>query len=140
MDGILLDSNFWFGLLDRNDQWYEKSLNIYNNLNKKIERVYLVLPWPTLYEFLNTRIVNRGVNHFFEILTRFKHQKYPDEDMRENAFKSLSKNKSFSLVDIVLIEIASKRIPNLKYFITYDNDLKAHFLRQGLLEFPHEAK
>jgi len=54
MRTYIVDSCFWFGLSDERDMHYAVSNEIYNRL--KTDSVFLI-PDPTLYETLNTRML-----------------------------------------------------------------------------------
>lgn len=50
---IIADSGFWFGLLNARDQFHHRARGI----EPLIEKHNLVIPWPSLYETLNTRLM-----------------------------------------------------------------------------------
>ncbi|KJV27440.1 hypothetical protein [Luteibacter yeojuensis] len=50
---IVADSGFWFGLFNARDQFHERACII----EPLIEHRVLVVPWPSLYEALNTRLM-----------------------------------------------------------------------------------
>lgn len=52
---ILLDTGFWIGLLDPMDRQHSRALRIHTI----IERFHVLVPWPTLYEFVDTRSMKR---------------------------------------------------------------------------------
>ncbi len=54
MKTFIVDSCFWFGLSDDRDTYFDVSNDIYNRL--KTDSVFLI-PDPTLYETLNTRML-----------------------------------------------------------------------------------
>ena len=54
MKTYIADSCFWFGLLDNRDAYYETANRIFNRL--RTDSVFLI-PDPTLYETLNTRML-----------------------------------------------------------------------------------
>ncbi|MBM4289137.1 MAG: hypothetical protein FJ135_13530 [Deltaproteobacteria bacterium] len=101
---LLLDSGFWFALYDSRDQYHEEA----QILADLLDFHNLVIPWPSLYETLNTRFVRRRIwlDRFTDYLTRGNTVILADEPFRQNALDSLlGKNfacRSYSLVDAVL--------------------------------------
>ncbi|EIF51387.1 type II toxin-antitoxin system VapC family toxin [Sulfurovum sp. AR] len=64
---IVVDSGFWFALFDERDSYHEEALELVTY----IEDFNVLIPWPTLYETLNTRLVKRperreAFKRFFE--------------------------------------------------------------------------
>jgi predicted nucleic acid-binding protein len=49
----LLDSGFWFGLLDPRDDHHTNAGRVF----RRIEKSHALVPWPTLYEVVRTRLV-----------------------------------------------------------------------------------
>ena len=52
---LLLDSGFWYALYDVRDPFHERA----NTFATYLDFYTLVIPWPSLYETLNTRFVRR---------------------------------------------------------------------------------
>ena len=52
---IVADSCFWFGLFDARDQYHAEACAIEGSLSVHS----ILLPWPTLYESLNTRFMRK---------------------------------------------------------------------------------
>jgi hypothetical protein len=50
---VLIDTGYWRALLQKSDSYHQNALDI----QSRIERFYYRLPWPTLYEFINTKFV-----------------------------------------------------------------------------------
>ena len=50
---LLLDSGFWYALYDVRDPFHEQA----DAFAKYLDFYTLVIPWPSLYETLNTRFV-----------------------------------------------------------------------------------
>lgn len=101
---VLIDSCFWFALFNSSDQYNKIAEDIYN----VIEKHKLLIPWPTLYETLNTKFVKNS-NHFDpmqRILSQNNIVKLDDTQYKSNALNTLDKyikmNKHYSLVDLVI--------------------------------------
>jgi predicted nucleic acid-binding protein len=99
----VVDTCFWFALCDRNDQYHQQALakeELLHSLN-------LIIPWPCLYETLNTSFVKnpRSLGTF----ERFRHR--PNVDLaddgkyRDTAYQEtfvLARKRPISLVDMVI--------------------------------------
>lgn len=55
MNNVLVDTGFWFALYDEKDQYHNKALKVMDRL---INSRFLI-PFPTLYETLNTSFVKK---------------------------------------------------------------------------------
>lgn len=104
---IILDTGYWFALYEERDQHHEEALLISEYLHPHT----MVIPWPSLYETLNTRFVKREnqLLSFEAILSNKNTVQIPDVKYKDNAIKSIfSQSKShnkFSLVDLIIREI-----------------------------------
>jgi predicted nucleic acid-binding protein len=63
---LLLDSGFWLGLYDAADSFHDDALR----LLPVVERCHVLVPWPSMYEFLNTRMLKRKGGAALEPLRR----------------------------------------------------------------------
>jgi len=101
---LLLDSGFWFALYDSRDRYHDEA----QILADLLDFHNLVIPWPSLYETLNTRFVRRQIwlDRFRDYLTRAITVFLADEPYRQNALDSLLgmnfTGRFLSLVDTVL--------------------------------------
>lgn len=105
---ILVDSGFWFGLLDRTDQYNAQS----EEVSKTIEEYTLIIPFPSLYEVLNTSFIKRKdrIEYLENLIKARKAILFSDENYKEEALKTVyntHKNPSspISLVDSIIREI-----------------------------------
>ena len=55
MNNIIVDSGFWYALYDKRDQYHAEA----NELAEYLELGNIVMPFPTLYESINTRFTKR---------------------------------------------------------------------------------
>ena len=55
---IIVDSGYWFALFDERDKFHE----VAQILEEDMQYHTLVVPWPVLYESINTRFVRREHN------------------------------------------------------------------------------
>ena len=114
----LVDTGYWIALLDERDEQHKYA----QHKAEILRSLVYILPWPTLYETLNTRFARRPV-----VLERFAMQffKRPnakiwgDSPYRVSALeKTLSGTRSLSLVDNVLREIPADRNIRVDYLFT----------------------
>lgn len=101
---LLLDTGFWFALYDPRDAYHNEALAVVDLLDIH----GLVVPWPTLYETLNTRLVRRRtvVQDFAHLLSWHNVYLLPDEKYRDAALEEIRTpsrpHLTLSLVDAVL--------------------------------------
>lgn len=125
MPNVLVDANYWIALINDNDQYNEKALNIHKNFNK----FSLFIPWPILYETLGTKTVRSHQRvRILERLLSGKNIEYIDDSpYRKSALKKLYLNawrqiKPVSMADMVISEIISDKRIKIGYLITFDED------------------
>ena len=102
---ILVDSGFWFALYDGRDQYHQQALE----KSRLLDSVTVLLPWPCLYETINTRFCKqrKAVAEFEAFLSRPGVVLLEDEPYRENALEAVFVNgrtgrRPLALVDMVL--------------------------------------
>jgi len=103
---ILVDSCFWIALYTPEEiDGHERALSLIEDL----ENNEILVPWPTLYEFVNTRLARRKdyLFAFEQFLLKPNVQKISDEIYKnaalQNVFElNISRTASISLVDEVL--------------------------------------
>lgn len=128
---ILLDACFWISYLDPQDN--PKLTMEADRIFKDFENETLVIPFPTLYEFVNSkfsRSKNKDGRELFErVLNTKKIEKIADEKYKEIALINFFKNSGFGISDISLVDEVIKQIiddPNYKidYIATFDEALQ----------------
>jgi predicted nucleic acid-binding protein len=104
---VIVDTCFWFGFYNTNDQHHQDSLLYYDFLDFH----NLILPWPSLYETLNTKFVERRdwLSQFQAYaqrpnITRFDDTPYRDAAY-ENLFRENIRDRKLSFVDCIIREI-----------------------------------
>jgi len=101
MQHILTDTGFWFALFDKKDQYHKQALEIANKIDTNH---YFVLPFPSLYETLNTTFIKNN-RYVFDRFLKTHHiitiydSKYANQALDECLKPS---NYQYSLVDIVM--------------------------------------
>lgn len=121
MENILVDSGFWFALYNPGDQHHRAALGLADYL----DLAHLVIPFPTLYETLNTAFMRNPLSRvgFENVLQRDNVRVVTDEPIKQAAlsltFSETGKRRSLSLVDHIIrlmLEDESYRIDCLVTF------------------------
>lgn len=107
MRKTIVDTGFWFALYDKRDEHYSDAQNIYENVALRGDT--LIIPFPTLYETLNTKFVSNKIwmANFQKIVNDPKVIKLYDEKYRNEAvnltFKwSIYRSRHLSLTDNII--------------------------------------
>lgn len=101
--GLLVDSGYFFALYTEGDTDHASAKSVQDLLDS----LPVVLPWPVLYETMNTKFVKRpGVLARFDILVgRHDTLLVDDSTYRERSYRTVvgaNGGRPFSLVDAVL--------------------------------------
>ena len=129
--GLLVDTGFFFALLDRRDQ-YHATAETKKDLLDTSPRV--ILPWPVLYETLNTRFVGLvgAIDRFERLLQLPATELLDDSKYRDDCYRSVlahaRRGHCLSLVDTVLrsvIEDTCHHRPRLRA-VRFDNSVSIH--------------
>ena len=119
--GLLVDTGFFFALFDSRDQ-YHASAETKKDL---LDNSRVILPWPVLYETLNTRFVGLAgaVDWFDRLVQSPATELLDDSEYREACYHAVSvhakRDRRLSLVDTVLrsvIEDTNVRVAGLLTF------------------------
>ena len=117
---LLADTSFWFALYEERDQWHDRAKLLADVLRTHA----VVIPWPCLYETLNTRFAKRTswIRQFDRILTRSDTKLVDDSPYREQALRAFlqQENKSFSLTDIVVRQILRESSIKIGILLTFN--------------------
>ncbi len=120
---VLIDTGFWIALYNPRDEYYDNA----HELLEIIQGTNIVLPWPTLYETINTRLSKNtdGINQFGKILKQPNTVLLEDAEYRERALEyslqnSANSKRPISLVDSIIREILSDVNVDIHYLITYN--------------------
>ena len=147
---ILVDTSFFYGIFDKRDQHHAdaKKINI-EKLGDPPDTCSFVLPWPILYETVNTRFVKHG--HLSKLEEFLRHQRtelFDDMPYRQRVYKSARdypREPKFripadaSLVDSILrlmIEDSSAKIDGI---ITFDHALRKFGYDNGIEVLPSHS-
>jgi predicted nucleic acid-binding protein len=120
---ILIDTGFWFALFDDTDSKHRSALSIWD----EIENSRVLLPWPTLYECVNSRFVKNviAMRKFAKILKRANSISIDDKNYKETARdlafdeRNISDRK-ISLVDHVMRLMLNDKNLRIDAMLTVD--------------------
>ncbi len=109
---VVVDSGFWIALFDETDPYHAIAAQRASLLNERS----VLLPWPTLYEFINTRFCKRRtrMDEIERILqrphvVRICDLAYREEALKQTLFLARTSKRSISLVDMVVRLILDDR-------------------------------
>lgn len=133
---ILCDSGFWISLyFPHKDPRATEEATV---LAELIEGSIICIPWPTMYEFLNSKLSKTGgMLEFEKVVTNIKNKLISDSNYKKNALINLMKANKYtpnevSLVDEVLKLIIDDTTYRFDYFISVDEDLKNYARSRGI--------
>ncbi len=133
---IVIDTGFWIALFDPSRD-PQKSLEA-ERIADEIEDEELIIPYPTLYEFINSRLSRRDAKFQLEkILSRPNVNKLPDTNYRDKALENFFSKSRYDYSDISLVDEVIKLIiadKNLKidYIVSFDQGLLNDALSKGI--------
>ena len=116
---IIIDTGFWFALFDDRDHYHEDALLHFEYIVPHT----LVIPWPTLYETLNTRFSRRQswVEEMHRVIRSHSVYFIPDDDYRETSFNHFFRDgQRFSLVDIIIRNILEDDSIKIDAILTFN--------------------
>ena len=119
---LILDTGFWIGLYESSDANHEKA----TTLAAYLDLCTLLLPWPSLYETLNTRFVRRTawMRAFEQLFSRPGTILLPDDAYRHDAltqvFRGHHSRSGISLVDMVIRAMIADTNINIDAMITFN--------------------
>ena len=118
----LLDSCFWIALYEEKDKNHETAQEIAEDIFK----TNIVIPWPTLYEFMNTRFTKREENiiNFQRIIKNPNTFLIEDNDYRKDSldifFRLNLSQRKLSLVDIIIRAIIEDKKIKIDTLVTFN--------------------
>lgn len=133
---VIVDTGFWIALYDPSNQ-VENSLEA-ERISKEIEDEDIIIPFPTLYEFVNSRLSRRESKFQFEQLLnrpnviKLSDTKYKTKALENFFIKSKREHSDISLVDEVLKLIIADDTIKIDYIATFDGGLLNEALSQGI--------
>lgn len=123
MKAILFDTSFWIALFNERDENYELATIAYDDF----ESLTFAIPWPTMYEFINTRFAKNisKLNAFEDLLRQPKIELIEDSKYKKVALEFFFSDRNkiklkLSLVDIVLRSIMDDKSIKVDYLATFN--------------------
>jgi len=141
MNNILIDTCFWYALYNPKDSDHHKA----NDLVDYLDLGKIVMPYPVLYETLNTKFTRNKlwVEGFEKILKNKNVQFIDDSDYKESAlaltFDSVFiKNRPLSLVDIIIRIMLEDVNLKIDYLISFNTGDFIDLCRKKRIGFIYE--
>lgn len=123
MNNILIDTGFWYGLYDRRDNFYHQA----NNLYEYLALGQILIPYPTIYETINTRFSKNkeGIESFEKLISEPNVILIDDSNYKGTALEltfnsSIRLNKPYSLVDMILRLILSDSTLKIDFLLSFN--------------------
>ena len=125
MQYVLIDTGVWYAMFDPRDQHQAKVAK----KQEILELFTLVIPWPTMYETLRTRMVrNRQAMYQIEDYLKRPNLTFLDDSpYREKALElafssSLRKFRQLSMIDCLLRLILEDDNVMINYLATFNDE------------------
>jgi len=133
---ILIDTCFWFALFDRHDSYHQRALALESIMDSAV----ILLPWPCLYETVNTKFV-KNINAIkgFESLLRQRNVTFvADEPYRVAALDAVLKtaeSRAMALADMVIRFIIDDENLRTDALMSFNHRDFADICRRRQIEF-----
>lgn len=122
---VLIDTGFWFAYYDGSDQKHQEAINIMGLL----EHHQILMPFPSLYETINTRFSRRKewAVHFSHLInssqsTLIQDDSYKDATVQLTFESALIGNRAISMVDMVIRQMLDDVNLKVDAMITFNPD------------------
>ena len=133
---VIVDTGFWIALYDptKQPENYLEAERIAN----EIEDENIIIPFPTLYELVNSRLSRRESKLQFEKLlgrpniTKLSDSKYKSKALENFFLKSNLEYSDISLVDEVIKLIIADNSIRIDYIASFDGQLLNEALSKGI--------
>jgi predicted nucleic acid-binding protein len=123
MNNIIVDSGFWYALYDKRDQYYQEA----NELAEYLDMGNIVMPFPSLYESINTRFTRRSdwMEEFERLLGLNNVQLIDDTEYKDFALNhsfetTLLFKRPISLVDSVIRAMLDDKNLKIDYLLSFN--------------------
>ncbi len=124
MERALIDTGFWYALFNPRDDNHASA----QYASEMLEHCVIVIPWPTLYETVRTRLVRNAMmlQLFENYLKDLRVEFLPDDDYRDSALElsfrsSLHRRRPLSMVDCLLRLLIEDSNVNVDYLVTFNH-------------------
>jgi len=123
MNNIIIDTGYWYALFDARDKYHVDA----NELADYLELGNILIPYPTLYESINTRFSKRPewMEEFKKIIERDNVTLIDDSDYKESALNltfesTLLQNRPISLVDTIIRIMLDDTNLKIDYLLSFN--------------------
>lgn len=122
MPKVLVDTGYWFALLDRDDQHHAAA----EQKSTRLLPLNVIIAWPVPHETLNARFARNPptMRRFRTILARpgidFLDDTQYRHDALELAFKSSERGRPLSLSDCVLRLMLDDRTARIDFLVNFN--------------------
>lgn len=123
MNNIIVDTGFWYALYDQRDQYYEEA----NELAEYLGMGNIIMPFPTLYEVINTRFTKRSnwMQEFERLIGLHNVKIIDDSDYKDIALNysfetTLLRNRPLSLVDSIIRFMLEDENLKIDYLLSFN--------------------
>ena len=133
---IIIDSCFWIALY--NPQKHTHLTKDIEYISDFIENENIIIPFPSLYEFLNSKFSRRSdVERFKKLISKPNYIKLDDTLYKFNALDNFFENAIYgnndvSLVDEIIKEIIIDQKIKIDYLISFDIELNNFAISRGV--------
>lgn len=133
---IIVDTCFWIALY--NPEKHADKNETVDIISELIENHEIVIPFPSLYEFLNSKFSRKNdALHFQKLISRTNYIKLDDKAFKEKALdnffeKAINEYNDVSLVDEIIKEIIDSSEFKIDYLISFDEGLNNFALSRGV--------
>jgi predicted nucleic acid-binding protein len=121
----LADTGFWFAICDPHDPHHPDS----GQYEDYLELVTIVIPWPSMYETLNSRFVKRShvFSRFESCLKKCAIEYVDDHPYRNPAYEQTMSfarigKRPFSLVDMIIRFMLDDDNLKKRYLLTFNKE------------------
>jgi len=136
MQNALTDTGVWYAIFDSRDQYHVEA----QDKLELLDLFQLVVPWPTVYETMRTRLVRNptALALFEQYLKSAKIFYLDDSPYRDSAMQlsldsSLRRRRPLSMVDCLLRLILDDTNVQISYLATFnDADFSDLCARRGI--------
>ena len=123
MNNIIVDSGFWFALYDSRDYYHHNA----NEIAEYLRLGNILIPYPTLYETINTRFSRRveWLSEFQNLINQnnvilIDDSEYKDDALNLTFDTNNFRNFSLSLVDMTIRLMLDDKNLNINYLISFN--------------------
>lgn len=124
---ILVDTGFWIALYNPEKE-VERS-KLADKYAEQIEDHNIIVPFPSLYEFVNSKLSRKEAKHEFKKvierpnIIRISDSKYCELALERFFIKATGGYQDVSLVDEVILMMLEDDSLNIQYIVSFDQGL-----------------